>query len=131
MKTIEKVVRDGKVAVLYSPGFGAGWYSWNTDQMTLLFHPKIVELVEQDKRELITDELMLELGFETFYTGGAEQLKIQWLPQGTHFRIDEYDGFESIITMDNIHLIKDFAKGVDLEFSDYLKFARAMKACEA
>ena len=22
---------DGNVAVLYSPGFGAGWYTWNTD----------------------------------------------------------------------------------------------------
>ena len=26
---MEKVIRDGKVAVLYSPGYGAGWsYSW-------------------------------------------------------------------------------------------------------
>ena len=26
---IEKVVRDGKVAVLVSPGYGAGWSTWN------------------------------------------------------------------------------------------------------
>ena len=26
---MEKVIRNGQVAVLYSPGFGAGWYSWN------------------------------------------------------------------------------------------------------
>jgi hypothetical protein len=30
---MEKVIRDGKVAVLYSPGYGAGWYSWNRDQV--------------------------------------------------------------------------------------------------
>ena len=25
---MEKVIRDGKVAVLYSPGYGAGWSTW-------------------------------------------------------------------------------------------------------
>jgi hypothetical protein len=29
MKKIKKVIRDGKVAVLISDGYGAGWYSWN------------------------------------------------------------------------------------------------------
>jgi len=27
-----KYIRDGKVAVLYSPGFGAGWSTWNDDE---------------------------------------------------------------------------------------------------
>ena len=26
---MQKVIRDGKVAVLYSPGYGAGWYTWS------------------------------------------------------------------------------------------------------
>lgn len=26
---MDKVIKDGKVAVLYSPGFGAGWFTWN------------------------------------------------------------------------------------------------------
>ena len=26
---MDKVIRDGKVAVLYSPGFGAGWSTWS------------------------------------------------------------------------------------------------------
>lgn len=43
---LQKVIRDSKVAVLYSPGFGAGWYSWNTKHPQLLFHPKLVEMVE-------------------------------------------------------------------------------------
>lgn len=25
----DKVIEDGKVAVLISPNYGAGWYSWN------------------------------------------------------------------------------------------------------
>ena len=26
---MKKLTKDGKVAVLYSPDFGAGWYSWH------------------------------------------------------------------------------------------------------
>ena len=28
---VEKLERDGKVAILYSPGYGAGWSTWNDD----------------------------------------------------------------------------------------------------
>lgn len=28
---MDKVIRDGMVAVIYSPGYGAGWSSWNRD----------------------------------------------------------------------------------------------------
>ena len=28
---MEKIEQDGKVAVLYSPGYGAGWSSWASD----------------------------------------------------------------------------------------------------
>ena len=102
---MEKVIRDGKVAVLYSPGFGAGWYSWNTEHPEILFHPKIVEMVEQNKTKELDDEWLKEnLGIEV-YTGGARNLKIQWLPEGTHFDIHEYDGSESIQTFEDIKLI--------------------------
>lgn len=53
---MEKVIRNGKVAILISPGFGAGWYSWNTDHKELLFHSKLVEMVEQNRQSEITDE---------------------------------------------------------------------------
>jgi hypothetical protein len=103
---MEKVIRDGKVAVLISPGFGAGWYSWHRELPQLLFHPKLVEMVEQGKRNDIEEE-MVESLFDTtktekgyFYAGGADQLKIVWVPVGTKFRIDEYDGSESIVFLD-------------------------------
>lgn len=103
---MKKVVRDGKVAVLYSPGFGAGWYSWNKEVPQCLFYPKIIELVEQEKTSQIDDEFCQELfGVSWFYSGGASDLKIQWLEVGTHFNIDEYDGAESIQTFEDIKLI--------------------------
>lgn len=103
---MEKVVRDGKVAVVISGGFGAGWGSWNDDvQDVLMFHPKIVGMVEEDKQMEITEEwLKEELGLEGVYTGGRDGLYIKWLPEGTKFRLDEYDGAESIITAEYLNL---------------------------
>ena len=103
---MEKVVRNGEVAVLYSPGFGAGWYSWNTDHKELLFHPKIVELVEAGRQKEIDEEWLEEnLGIKNVYCGGAYSLRIEWLPEGTHFDIHEYDGAESVTTFEHIRLI--------------------------
>jgi len=101
----EKVIKDGKVAVLYSPGFGAGWYTWNTDHREILFHPKIVEMVEAGRRSEINDEWIKEnLGLD-IYTGGADGLKIEWLAEGTAFHVEEYDGAETIRTLDDLTFI--------------------------
>ena len=92
-----KCIRDGKVAVLYSPGYGSGWFSWNQSDAPaefLLHDEKIVELVETDQRDKI-EEYVNSL-YPDVYCGGVEDLKIEWVPQGTQFRIEEYDGYESI-----------------------------------
>ena len=45
---VNKVIRGGKVAVLYSPGYGAGWSTWGSEHKEiLLFHPRLVEAVEK------------------------------------------------------------------------------------
>ena len=102
---MEKVIRNGQVAVLYSPGFGAGWYSWNSNK-ELLFHPKLVEMVENNRQSEITTQWIQEnLGINNVYCGGADDLQIKWLDEGTIFEIDEYDGSESIRTLENLTLI--------------------------
>lgn len=108
---MEKVIKNGEVAVLYSPGYGAGWSTWcyNKDLVeTLLFHPLIVEKVESGLELEITSEWLVEQfgrDFEGVYCGGAGQLEIEWLPEGTAFRIDEYDGFETVITKEHLYYI--------------------------
>ena len=92
---MEKVIREGKVAVIYSPGYGAGWYSWNTKYPECLFDPNIVAMVEAGQHDQIEAYCQTAYGTE-LYPGGAEQLKIEWILVGTKFRIDEYDGYESI-----------------------------------
>lgn len=104
---MEKVVRDGKVAIVLSAGYGAGWGSWNYGvHEVIMFHPKIVQMVEDGREMDITEEwLEKELGLEGVYTGGREGLYIEWVPEGTKFRIDEYDGAERIITIDDLDMV--------------------------
>lgn len=93
---MEKVIRDGKVAVLYSPGYGAGWYSWNSHQQALLFDPTIVHCIEAgDKNGALARAKIIE---PDGYFGGLDDLSVLWVEEGTVFRIDEYDGSESITT---------------------------------
>lgn len=100
---MEKVIRDGKVAVLVSHGFGAGWYSWNTDYQELLFSPKLVEMVEQGKNNEINEDWVKEnLGIENVYCGGASDLQIHWLLIGTAFDIIEFDGAENLYTVSDL-----------------------------
>lgn len=103
---MEKVIKNGKVAVLISKGFGAGWYSWNRNHKELIFHPKLVEMVEQDRQEEISEDWVKEnIGIEDVYCGGADDLCIEWIPIGTAFYINEYDGSESILIGDDLVLV--------------------------
>jgi hypothetical protein len=91
---MNKLVDNGKVAVLYSPGFGAGWSTWNQEVPEILFDPAIVKFIENDQwAELNT---YVTLKYPGLYTGGMKDLAVAWLPVGTEFQINEYDGAESI-----------------------------------
>lgn len=86
---------QGEVAVLYSPGYGAGWSTWNNHDC--LFTPEIVQLVlEEASREKIAAKAE-EIFGDDFYCGSAlDTLTVEWLKPGTLFRIDEYDGYETV-----------------------------------
>jgi hypothetical protein len=96
---MEKLVRDGDVAVLVSHGFGAGWYSWNTECEDLVFDKKLVEsvlaknwdIVESRARELCPGG----------YFGGIDGLTVEWVAEGEQFEITEYDGAESLNLIGN------------------------------
>ena len=90
---MNKLIRDGKVAVLVSPDYGAGWYSWHRIE-ELLYDPSIVLWLEA--KELDKIEHYLTLKYPNEYFGGLDDLTVEWIDQGTEFRIDEFDGAESI-----------------------------------
>lgn len=88
----EMVVRDGKVAVLVSPGFGAGWSTWADGSEAALYDPAVVAWIEAGKPDIDIEAAFGHHG----YLGGLRDVVIEWVPIGTRFMIDEYDGAESL-----------------------------------
>jgi len=97
---MQKKTVDGMVAVLYSPDFGAGWYTWH-NIAELLFDPKVVDMVMENVTAE-TIELYCREVYGDHYFGGAEALTVAWVPPGTEFVIDDYDGNESITFKDKV-----------------------------
>lgn len=93
---MRKVVKDGKVAVLVSPGYGSGWAYCLPKEAAFL--PEMVEAVlrgaNYEELKIIHDEF-----YPDEYDGGLYSLEVQWVPEGTHFIIDEYDGNEKILVL--------------------------------
>lgn len=93
---------QGLVAVLISPGFGAGWSTWGDGEQrdAMLFDSRLVDYVLSHGSEGLGDYAE-SLGY-TGYMGGASDVQVEWLEPGTRFMIDEYDGSESIRTFDDL-----------------------------
>lgn len=94
---MEKVVKDGKVAVVYA--LNAMWSTMHdTHQEILLFHPLIVEKILGNKRHDITSEWMrVTFGIDDFHISSGTILYIEWVPVGERFYIDTVDGEEYIV----------------------------------
>ena len=110
---MDKVIKDGRIAVLISGGYGAGWSTWELPEEAI-FDPGLVNLVEkvdklstEDKLTEIQEQILsyctLKWGDE--YLGGIDDLEIRWIPVGTKFSINEYDGSESIITEHDLEYV--------------------------
>lgn len=100
-----KIVRDGtETCVLVSPGYGAGFVTW-CDGVSPT-DPRIVALVLAGHRDDLAsadpDEVREWLGAEHVYLGGAADLTVQYVALGARFRIDEYDGCESLTLLSDL-----------------------------
>ena len=92
---MNKLEKDGKVAVMISPGFGAGWSTWSSEfRDTLLFDAEIAQaVIDGDKAKAA--QLAMEK-CPGFYAGGAGGLMVEWIDKGSVFEVEEYDGSESL-----------------------------------
>ena len=103
MNTQAKVIRDGKVAVLVSPGYRSPWSAWYEispcRRLWCLYAPEVVAWVEAGKPGGLS---RLEELAGSAYCGGGMDLEIQWLPIGTKFRVIEHDGSEELELADDI-----------------------------
>jgi hypothetical protein len=50
-------------------------------------------------------EAYCELVYPGAYTGGASDLEVMWIPAGSQFLVEEYDGSESVVLMDEMKWI--------------------------
>lgn len=112
---VDKLIQDGRVAVLHTAWYGAGWSTWAEphEKLTLLFEPDVAEIVMRYRGQKYFDEIkMLEeirllfaiKAYES-YQQGASHLTVRWIPQGAQFRIREHDGMEIIDFKDSIDWI--------------------------
>ena len=93
-----KKIKDGKLCVLYAPGYGAGWYTWHGVE-ELMFDPVLVDMVlDKTDYEDIINYCKETYGDDNYY-GGAEDLAVAFVDTGDKFRIEEYDGAESVMCM--------------------------------
>ena len=92
---MNKLEKDGKVAVMFSPGFGAGWSTWNTEiRDALLFDPEIAQAVRDGDK--LQAGIIAARKFPDGRFGGARDLTVEWLDKGTVFEVEEHDGSESL-----------------------------------
>ena len=93
-----KYIKDGKVAVLVSHGFGAGWSTWACDpdpdvRDGMMFDAVLVAHMLAGDCDAAFQYASDKYGA---CAGGIEDLTVYWVPQGEQFEITEYDGAESL-----------------------------------
>ena len=112
--------------VLYSPGYGAGWSTWNgaskQEKQWLCEYQPFIEYLQNNKefpkgsREGSFDEYeTTDLGMQVqrdwkaafpnatpLYLGGMDNLCVHEVEDDAQYRVEEYDGYESVVTRDMI-----------------------------
>jgi len=102
---MKKVYEGEFTKVLISPGFGAGWSTWNYGIPELLFDPVIVSMVE-DGTSFETIEAYCIAKYPSGYFGGIADLEVRLIKTGTEFIVHEYDGSESIQVKDEFKWVQ-------------------------
>jgi hypothetical protein len=108
-KYIRKIDGENYVGVVISTDFGAGWSTWNlVNPCDGNFIKFLLEVGEIDKSndfswqvEIPVEMVEAYYNDDQIYYGGIDGgLRIEWIKEGTIIRINEYDGSESIETLE-------------------------------
>ena len=101
---MELYKKGDTVGVLISPGFGAGWYTWadRTFPINVALDKRVIEKWLELKGDPNGCEKFKEWLSDItngayFYAGGWDDLELVFVPEGSIFKIDEYDGNESLL----------------------------------
>ena len=106
-----KLIRNGKLAVLYSPGYGGGFSTWcYKHKVEIATDSRIVKRVlkeeeEEEFNEIKIEDLLKSLGYDEslgYNVNAAKNLQVAWVPVGSLWCVEEEDGNEyvNILTID-------------------------------
>lgn len=115
-KGIELYTKGDQVAVLVSPGFGAGWstWVWEDEYNSLAYDKRVIDFWLQHKDDKAfmqeidsryenptkeeTARFFKSLGYDYVYMGGFADIELEWVDIGVPWTITEYDGHETLLT---------------------------------
>ena len=85
---------EEQIGIIYSPNYGAGWSPWNGEELAL--DQTLAHMLNRNasKNDI---ESYCKTMYPDAYLGGLEDCIVEWVNKGTLFRIEEYDGSESLI----------------------------------
>lgn len=104
---MEKLIKDGKVGVIISGGWGSGFYTWNAP-LEAVFNPQLIELIEREDFDEATEFIKKtyhDVYSKQSFLSNTTDLVVEWVEEGREFYITEYDGMESIVYKDKIEWI--------------------------
>lgn len=101
---MNKWIKDGQVAVLISPEHSSGWStSYDETAEAMLFDGELAQLIEVGKKDQAT--ALARRKYPDEYIANMDNIVIRWLPVGTRFRVDQYDGAEFITLIEDLNFI--------------------------
>ena len=90
------LMKNGKVAVAVSGGWGAGWSTWNDVSPLDARFNKLFDEGKHEEAAALCEKL--DLGF----SGGAVDVDLEWVDVGTKFIVEEYDGSETLRRLEEL-----------------------------
>lgn len=104
---MEKLIKNGKVGVIISGGWGWGFHTCNAP-LDAVFNPKLIELIENenwDEAKEFIKKTYPDVYSKQSFLSNTTDLVVEWVEEGREFYITEYDGMESIMFKDEIKWI--------------------------
>lgn len=82
-----------KVGIIISSGFGAGFSTWNESEMCL--DQELAKMIFNNV-EYATLKEYCERKYPDAYLGGLADCRVEWVDEGTLFKVNEHHGSESL-----------------------------------
>ena len=76
---MEKLIKDGKVGVIISRGWGSGFHTWNAP-LEAIFNPQLIELSENENYDEATEFVKKTYPKGSVY--GVETLCVEGVEEG-------------------------------------------------